>query len=41
MYQVFIPEEQRQFVFSYQTWGFSSEMKLLNQALLLLKKNHC
>ena len=29
MYQVFIPEEQRQFVFSYQTWGFNSEMELL------------
>jgi hypothetical protein len=39
MYQVFIPEEQRQFVFNYQTWGFNSEMELLNQALLLLKNS--
>lgn len=39
MYQIFIPEEQRQFVFSYQTWGFNSEMELLNQALLLLKNS--
>jgi hypothetical protein len=39
MYQVFISEEQRQFVFNYQTWGFNSEMELLNQALLLLKNS--
>jgi hypothetical protein len=39
MQQFSIPNEHKQFVLSYQTWGFNSEMELLNQALLLLKKS--
>jgi hypothetical protein len=39
MQQFLIPEEHRQFVLNYQTWGFNSEIELLNRALFLLKKS--